>query len=529
MLILNNVYLPLDCNFEDMIPIAEKELRVKRNEIKSARLFRKSVDARRKDNVRFCCSLIVELNGKEQSVLNKCKKAQIYRENKYIFPKDVCFDGSARPVVVGFGPAGMFAALTLAKAGLKPIVYERGYDVDTRTKDVKAFFESGILNTESNVQFGEGGAGTFSDGKLNTGIKDIRCRAVIECFNEFGAPSNILTDAKPHIGTDILSSVVKNIRSEIIRLGGNVNFGCRLDGIKTENGRLEYIYVNGRKIPCEGLILSIGHSARDTFAMLRDSGIEMIKKPFSVGVRIEHLQSDINKSLYGKFANHPALGAADYKLAVHLENGRGVYTFCMCPGGEVVNSSSETGGTAVNGMSNSKRDGKNANSALLVGIEPDDIPDSDVLAGCEFQRKIEKAAYTAARGGVPYTTVNEFVFGKDTADKKVLPTVKPFAVKSDLTKIFPDFVTESLKLGILEFDKKIKGFADGSAILTAPETRSSSPVRILRGENRESVNISGIFPCGEGAGYAGGIVSAAVDGIKCAESLIFEKYIDIGK
>ncbi len=527
MLILNNVYLSLDYNFEDMIPAAEKELRVKREAIKSARLFKKSVDARHKDNVRFCCSLIVELNCNEKSLLSKCKKAQIYNEKKYIFPTAMGLDSKARPVVIGFGPAGMFAALTLAQAGLEPIVYERGYDIETRTKDVQKFFETGVLNTESNIQFGEGGAGTFSDGKLNTGIRDIRCRAVIECFNHFGAPDSILTDAKPHIGTDILAVVVKNIRSEITALGGSVNFGCRFDGIKTENGSLKFIYINGREIPCENLILAIGHSARDTFAMLRDSGIEMIKKPFSVGVRIEHLQSNINKALYGKFADHPALGAADYKLAAHLENGRGVYTFCMCPGGEVVNSSSETGGTVVNGMSNSRRDGKNANSALLVGIEPDDIQDGDVLAGCNFQRKIEKAAYELARGGVPYTTVNEFVFGKENPEEKVLPTVKPFAVKADISGIFPDFVTESLKQGILEFDKKIKGFADGSAVLTAPETRSSSPVRILRGENNESVNINGIFPCGEGAGYAGGIVSAAVDGIKCAESLIAEKYTDI--
>ena len=302
----------------------------------------------------------------------------------------------------------MFAALTLARAGLRPLVLERGSDVDTRTRQVEEFFEGMPLNPESNVQFGEGGAGTFSDGKLNTGIKNPRCRTVLEVLNHHGAPNKILTDAKPHIGTDILVKVVKGIRQEIISLGGEVRFNTKLEGIKAQNGRISSVTVGGADIPCQSLVLATGHSARDTFKMLLESGVEMARKPFAVGVRIEHLQSDINRALYGDFAESPYLGAADYKLATHLENGRGVYTFCMCPGGEVINASSEQSSIAVNGMSKSDRNGKNANSALLVGIEPEDFGGDSVLAGCELQRKIEQAAYEACGGDVPITTVGEF-------------------------------------------------------------------------------------------------------------------------
>lgn len=522
MIILNNVLLPLNTDFSDLKSVVARELKTDETNIVSAKLYKKSVDARKKDAIVFCCSLLVKLQKNEALFLKKCKKAALFTEKKYEWLK-ADITPQNRPVIVGFGPAGMFAALTLAKAGLKPLVLERGADVDTRTRQVEDFFNGGKLNSESNVQFGEGGAGTFSDGKLNTGIKNVRCRTVLEVFNSHGAPDKILIDAKPHIGTDILVNVVKSIRKEIISLGGEICFNTKLENINAKNGKIISITANGKEIPCNDLVLATGHSARDTFKMLKSIGADMTKKAFAVGVRIEHLQEDINKALYGSFYDSEYLGAADYKLWTHLPNGRGVYTFCMCPGGEVINASSESGGIAVNGMSKSARDGKNANSALLVGVEPEDFCGDDVLAGCDFQERIEAKAHTLCGGAVPVTTVGNFVFGKEQKIGKIKPTVKPGFSFADFSDIFPDFITESLKDGIIEFDKKIKGFADCDAVLTAPETRSSSPVRVERGEDLQSVSFKGLYPCGEGAGYAGGIVSAAVDGITVAERII-EKY-----
>lgn len=519
MLLINNVSLKLDSDFSDLKPYAARALKIDIGAVKSARLFKKSVDARKKSELHFCCSLLAELNINESAVLKRAKNAAVYSPREYVWCTSAK-SAETRPIVVGFGPAGMFAALVLARAGLRPLVLERGRDADSRTADVNRFFEGGRLDTESNVQFGEGGAGTFSDGKLNTGIKDYRCRAVLEEFYKHGAPENILTDAKPHIGTDILVNVVKSIRKEIISLGGEVRFETKLCNLRFKDGKLVSAVTANEEIPCERLVLATGHSARDTFLMLKNNGVNMIRKPFSMGVRIEHLQSDINKALYGDFAFHPALSAADYKLSAHLKNGRGVYTFCMCPGGEVINASSEAGGIAVNGMSNSKRDGANANSALLVSVDPEDLEGDDVLAGCALQRKTEQAAYSAASGAVPVSTVGSFVFGKPFEITRVKPTAKPDCAYADFGKIFPAFICESLKEGILLFDKKINGFADPSAVLTAPETRSSSPVRIVRGEDSQSVSHRGIYPCGEGAGYAGGIMSAATDGMKTAEALI---------
>lgn len=519
MILINNVNLPLETDFSNLKPIAALQLKTNIENIVSSELYRKSVDARKKNDVHFCCSLLVKVAKNEDKILNKCKNAGSFSKTDYKWLKSE--NGCKKPpIVVGFGPAGMFAALALAKAGLNPIVVERGSDVDTRTAQVNEFWNGGQLNTESNVQFGEGGAGTFSDGKLNTGIKNPRCRIVLEVFNKHGAPDKILTDAKPHIGTDILVDVVKNIRKEIISLGGRVLFDTKLENIIIENGNVVSVTAGGNVLECENVIIATGHSARDTFGMLLEKGVKMEKKPFSMGVRIEHLQSDINKALYGDFAESEYLGAADYKLAAHLENGRGVYTFCMCPGGEVVNASSETGGIAVNGMSYNKRDGKNANSALLVNVNPEDFENDNVLAGCELQRKVEQAAYKICGGKVPVNTVGNFIFGEPFKLTKVTPTVKPEYSFADFGKIFPSFITESLKQGILMFDKKIKGFADRSAVLIAPETRSSSPLRMLRSDTFESVSVKGIYPCGEGAGYAGGIVSAAVDGLCVAEQII---------
>ena len=522
MILINNVNLALNTDFRDLKTVAANALRTDRSNILSASLYRKSVDARRKSDVHFCCSVLAEVKGQEKNYLKRCKNAQEFKIKEYVWQK-ANFTPENRPVIAGFGPAGMFAALTLAKAGLKPIVLERGDDVDTRTRKVEEFFSGKPLDCESNVQFGEGGAGTFSDGKLNTGIKNPRCRTVLEVFNLHGAPDKILYEAKPHLGTDILVNVVKSIREEIISLGGEVRFNTKLEGIKTDSEKICAVIANGEEIPCDCLIVATGHSARDTFKMLCDNNVKMEQKPFAVGVRIEHLQSDINKALYGSFAESEYLGAADYKLAVHLENGRGVYTFCMCPGGEVINASSENGGLAVNGMSKSQRNGANANSALLVNVTPEDFDGKDILAGCRLQEKIEKAAYNICGGAVPVTTVGQFVFGQKPEITKVKPTVKPKFEFAYFEKIFPSFITESLKEGILEFDKKINGFADKSSVLTAPETRSSSPVRINRNTEFESVSLKGLYPCGEGAGYAGGIVSAAVDGITVAEKIIFDK------
>ncbi len=518
MLILQNVNLPLDTDFSNLKPVAASVLHIREAQIRTVSLFRKSVDARRQ-TPRFCCSLLVKTTAPETNLLKTCKQAALFTETPWTVPA-VPAPPPVRPVIAGFGPAGMFAALTLAMAGVPPLVLERGADADTRASDVRRFLEGGKLDPESNIQFGEGGAGMFSDGKLNSGIKNPRCRTVLERLVQFGAPPEILIDAKPHVGTDILTDVIKQIRKEIERLGGEIRFHTRLDQLFFRDGVLVSLAAAGEEIPCENLILATGHSARDTFSMLRETGFSLVRKPFSVGVRIEHLQQEIDRALYGDFAGHPALPAADYKLAAHLENGRGVYTFCMCPGGEVINASSEEGGIAVNGMSLHARAGKNANSAVLAEVTPHDLPGEDPLAGCLFQREIEQAAYRAAGGAVPISTVGCFVFGRPFHLDRVVPTVRPAFRETALETLFPSFVTESLREGICLFDKKIAGFAAPDAVLTAPETRSSSPVRVLRDETGQSPGKAGIFPCGEGAGYAGGILSAAVDGMKAAEAVL---------
>ena len=435
-----------------------------------------------------------------------------------------------RPVVVGFGPAGMFAGLILAEAGLRPIVLERGKDIQRRQQDVNAFWQQHILNEESNVQFGEGGAGTFSDGKLTTGIKSPFIRQVLQELYEAGAPEEILYAAKPHIGTDRLAVVVQNIRKKIECLGGEVRLECRLENLILANGFIHGVTYShlGQTVDMEtdAVILAIGHSARDTVEMLYKNGAQIIQKPFSVGARIEHPQKLIDKAQYGAFAGHPKLGAADYKLSCHGLHQRGAYTFCMCPGGTVVAAASEKGGVIVNGMSTLARDGENANSALLVGIDPVDFPSEHPLAGMYYQREIEQNAFALGGGDyrAPAQLVGDFLADRESrALGNVQPTCPTGVTLTNLRYCLPDKVRTTMQAAITEMDKRLHGFALPDAVLTAPETRSSSSVRILRDEFCQC-NLRGVYPCGEGAGYAGGIVSAAVDGIKCAHAVLADEH-----
>lgn len=501
-------------------------------------IYRKSPDLRKKEEPQFVYTVDVKLKDSTKVKINKdiniiTKSTNIYDDyiNKVKQQANNIKNKQKNIIVVGFGPAGMFASLVLAEIGLKPIVLERGQKVEDRVLTVENFHKNGILNVNSNIQFGEGGAGTFSDGKLNSLIKDKDTigRFVLEAFVKFGAPKEILYKSKPHIGTDILRKVVKNIREYIIEKGGAIHFDTKMTELIIKDQKIAGVKAAAASkhseeeiLEADAVVLAIGHSARDTFGQLKKQNAAMEKKPFSVGVRIEHLQESIDKSQYGHNATlmKELNGAADYKLSHRASNGRGVYTFCMCPGGFVVGAASEEGRLVTNGMSNFDRAGKNANSALLVSVTPEDFAGEDVLSGVEFQRRLEEKAFAAGGSNwkAPCQLVGDFLKEKESRSLgKVEPTFSNGIKLTDLSQILPIKVKEALREGIVAFGKKINGFDEYDALLTGCETRSSSPVRILRGEGGHSVNIKGLLPAGEGAGYAGGILSAATDGIKVVE------------
>ncbi len=531
MIRINEIKLSLDEDEALLTAKASKILKINQKYITSLTIFKKSIDARKKDNVHFTYSVDVEITLDEEQIVRKCKSNKVSIVKPYRYETPVCARKSEfRPIVVGFGPAGMLAGIVLAEAGLRPIILERGKGIDERTSDVNEFWTKAKLDEESNVQFGEGGAGTFSDGKLTTGIKSPFIRKVLDELYEAGAPEEILYSAKPHIGTDRLAIVVKNIRKKIERLGGEVRLECKLERLITANGFVHGVtYVKDGKafdIETDSVIMAIGHSARDTVEMLFNMGVEIIQKAFSVGARIEHPQSLINKAQYGAFAGHEKLGAADYKLACHGLHERGAYTFCMCPGGTVVAAASEKEGVIVNGMSSLARDGENANSALLVGIEPKDFPSGHPLSGIYYQREIEHKAYELAGGNykAPAQLVGDFLKKeKSTSLGDVEPTYPLGVTLTSLDECLPERVAFTMRDAIVKMDEKLSGFALYDAVLTAPETRSSSSVRIIRDEFLQC-NIRGVYPCGEGAGYAGGIVSAACDGIKCAHAVLTDEH-----
>ncbi|MBQ8207725.1 MAG: hypothetical protein IJZ89_03215 [Clostridia bacterium] len=524
---MSNIKKPFEASEDEFI--SEAKLKVKRAGLNSRdfafKLHKRSIDARHRDAIMCVCSVLAETQSNISLPEERLKK---YGISEAASDEIQIVKGSerlhARPVIVGLGPAGIFCALLLAENGYAPIVLERGSRVEERTKAVERFYNGGGLDTDINIQFGAGGAGTFSDGKLVTRISDEKCSYVLRRLHEFGAPDEILYKAKPHIGTDILRKVVANAAARIEECGGEIRYNTRLDDLKGLQAR-----TTSGEIDCGAIVLALGHSARDTYKMLLERDFMIEPKPFSVGVRIEHLQSDIDKALFGKYAGHPKLGRGEYNLS-DTTGERGVYTFCMCPGGEVVAAASEEGGVVVNGMSRFARDGKNANSAVAVSVRIEDYGGS-VMGAIEFQRNIERAAFNAGGSdySVPVQTFGDFIEGKAlTEPKRIMPTYMgggKFKV-AELGALLPRFITSELKRGITGFERRIEGFSARDAVLSGFETRTSAPLRILRGEDMCAIGREGIYPCGEGAGYAGGITSAAVDGIKVAVA-IMSKYAPI--
>lgn len=524
---INNIILKIDEDKSILKNKIAKKLKIDILEIKNFKIIKESLDARKKNDIRFTYCIEIE-HANEKKLVERLKDRDVNLEEDS-YDAEIEFGTKElknRPVVVGFGPAGIFAALLLAEKGYKPLVIERGEDVDKRTATVDKFWKDGKLNLESNVQFGEGGAGAFSDGKLTTRIKDTRCDYILRELVKAGAPEEITYVGKPHVGTDILKNVVKNIREKIKSLGGEIRFSSKLENIKSEDGKITSIVVNGEEIPCENVILGIGHSSRDTYEMLNEIGVFMEPKAFAIGVRIEHPQDIINKSQYGETYKHPRLKAAEYRLTYQSKKlERAVYSFCMCPGGVVVAAASEENRLVSNGMSYHARDLDNANSALVVTVGPDDFEGDSPLRGMEFQRKYEGLAYSLGGGEskAPVQLVGDFMENRISEKLGgVNPSYKPGFEFKDLRECLPSYVVEALKEAIVEFDRKIKGYASSDAVLTGIETRTSAPVRLTRTETLESISLIGLYPAGEGAGFAGGIISAAVDGLKVAERIIKE-------
>jgi len=527
MLRITDIKLPFNHQGGAIKRAIVKRLRIPNANLVSYNIFRRGVDARRQNSILFVYTLDVEITS-QANILKRFRNDPNIKPTpdiSYHFVAKVKESPSPRPVIVGMGPAGLFAGLILAQSGFRPIILERGKAVRERTKDTFGFWREGVFHPESNVQFGEGGAGTFSDGKLYTQIRDPENygRKVMQEFIKAGAPSEILYVSKPHIGTFLLVGIVEKMRATIQSLGGEIRFESRVDDIAIEDGKVTAVILqNGEKIVTDHLVLAIGHSARDTFEMIDKRGIYIEPKPFSIGLRIEHPQALINTSRLGSNADNPLLGPADYKLVYHASNGRSVYSFCMCPGGKVVAASSEEGRVVTNGMSQYSRGENNANSAIVVEVSPDDYPGGS-LNGMEFQRKWESRAYElgGSNYNAPVQLVGDFLAGKpSTKLGEVQPSYQPGVKPCDLSTALPDYVVDAIREALPEFAKQIEGFDLSDAVLTGVETRTSSPIRIKRNDDDlQSINIKGIYPTGEGAGYAGGILSSAVDGIKVAEAV----------
>ncbi|MBY7729557.1 NAD(P)/FAD-dependent oxidoreductase [Vibrio splendidus] len=527
MIRLTEIKLPLDHEESAVQGAIEAKLGINADQIISFNIFKRGYDARKKSKILLIYTLDVLVENEDELLEQFISDphVKVTPDMAYKFVAKAVENQTDRPVVIGFGPCGLFAGLVLAQMGFNPIIVERGKEVRERTKDTFGFWRKRTLNTESNVQFGEGGAGTFSDGKLYSQVKDPKHygRKVIEEFVAAGAPEEILYVSKPHIGTFKLVTMIEKMRASIIELGGEIRFSTRVDDVHMEDGQITGLTLsNGEEIKSRHVVLAVGHSARDTFEMLHERGVYMEAKPFSVGFRIEHKQAMIDEARFGKNAGNPILGAADYKLVHHCKNGRTVYSFCMCPGGTVVAATSEEGRVVTNGMSQYSRAERNANSAIVVGIDPERDYPGDALAGIRLQRELESAAYVL--GGenydAPAQKIGDFLKGRDPSEiGEVKPSFTPGIHLTDISKALPDFAIEAIREAIPAFEKKIKGFSTPDGLLTGVETRTSSPVCIKRGKDFQSINLKGFFPAGEGAGYAGGILSAGIDGIKAAEAL----------
>lgn len=526
LLQVSQVKLPITYTDEDVRKACIRKLKINDDELLAYEIKKKSIDARKKDDIHYSLLVAVKLTDKAYNRIISLKRPisdiTLYKDEKLEIRKVTKTDNSLRPVIVGSGPAGLFCAYVLALSGLKPIIIEQGQDVEKRTATVEKFWNTGELSETTNVQFGEGGAGTFSDGKLNTMVKDPyrRIPFVLETFVKFGADSEILYLNKPHIGTDVLKTILINMRKEITSLGGEYRFETKFTDFKAKNGKLDSIVLNNEEtLPCKELILALGHSARDTFYLLSSKGIIMAPKPFAVGVRVEHPQEMISRYQYGQMFDR--LPPADYKVTAKGVKDRGVYSFCMCPGGYVVNSASEKGGTLVNGMSYNDRGSKNANSAIVVSVNPADFGADDALAGVRYQRELEKKTFNLAKGAIPIQLLGDFRENKESVGFGDITTVSKGRTEfANLRDILPQYISESILLGMKSFGSKIKGFDRDDVVMLGVESRTSSPLRILRDNETFEANTKGIYPIGEGAGYAGGITSAAVDGVKAALKII---------